>query len=163
MTRAGGWRQSRRRNDRGQVAGIETLAFGVLVFVIGTLIATNAWSIVTTRTSGQAIAREYLRAYTDERSAPDALRAGRRTALLVADRRGVPAGRLTIDDPDRFGPCQMARVRVEIEVPLVRLPLLGEVGQTTVTIESDERIEPYRITTGPGGSESDGGGSCNTG
>ena len=36
----------RRRDERGQAAGVEAVPFGVLVFVTGTLLAVNVWSAV---------------------------------------------------------------------------------------------------------------------
>ena len=35
---------TRRRSDRGQVGGIEVLPFGLLVFVVGTLLVANVWA-----------------------------------------------------------------------------------------------------------------------
>jgi hypothetical protein len=34
-----------RGDDRGQVGGIEVLPFGLLVFVVGTLLVANAWAV----------------------------------------------------------------------------------------------------------------------
>jgi hypothetical protein len=69
---------TRGRNDRGQVAGVETLALGVLVFVAGLLIATNAWSVLTTRQIADSIAREYIRTYSEQPTRDAALSAARR-------------------------------------------------------------------------------------
>ena len=59
-------RSARCRGDAGQVGGIEALPFGLLVFVVGTLLIANAWAVVapwetaaapTTRTSTGASPR----------------------------------------------------------------------------------------------------------
>src|SRR5690606_2186473 len=38
-----------RRGERGQVAGIEALPFGLLIFVAGTLLVVNIWGVVDTK------------------------------------------------------------------------------------------------------------------
>jgi len=78
----------RPRSESGQVAGVETLAFGVLVFVAGMLVAVNAWAVVTSRASADAVARAYLRAYTEAPPAQASER-GRRAATFVAEARAI--------------------------------------------------------------------------
>ncbi len=36
----------RARGDAGQVGGFEAIPFGVLVFVLGALLITNAWAVI---------------------------------------------------------------------------------------------------------------------
>ncbi|MGZ4694068.1 MAG: hypothetical protein ACXWA3_10620, partial [Acidimicrobiales bacterium] len=52
-----------RRDDRGQLAGIEVLPFGVLVFVVGALLITNAWAVVDAKIAVDAASREAVRTY----------------------------------------------------------------------------------------------------
>jgi hypothetical protein len=126
------------------VAGVETLAFGVLVFVAGLLIATNVWSVVTTRQVADSIAREYLRAYTEQPTRSGARAAGERAADAVRASRRVDPERLSIEEPTAFAPCAPASVRVTISVPLARLPFIGSVGSTQVVASRRERIDAYR-------------------
>jgi hypothetical protein len=132
------------RDERGQVAGVETVVFGVLVFVAGLLIATNGWSVLTTRNATSSIAREYLRAYTRQTNEPAARRAGRSAAATVRDTERIRPARVAIVEPARFGPCVDASVTVTVQVPLARLPFLGEVGSTSVSVTRHERIDAYR-------------------
>ena len=63
---------------RGQVGGIEVLPFGLLTFVVGTLLVANAWGVVDAKLAVTSAAREAVRAYVE---APDQAS----TALAVAD------------------------------------------------------------------------------
>jgi hypothetical protein len=139
----------RRRDDRAQVAGVETVAIGVLVFVAGLLIATNAWSVLTTRQTADSIAREYIRAYTEQPTREAALSAARRAAEAVRASHRIDPARLTIDEPTTFAPCARAEVTVVMRVPLARLPFLGAVGGRDVTVTQRERIAPYRSGVEP--------------
>jgi hypothetical protein len=137
------------RDDRGQVAGVETLAIGVLVFVAGLLIATNAWSVLTTRQVADSIAREYVHTYAEQPTRVAALSAARRAAETVRASHQVDPARLTIDEPTTFEACERVAVRVVIHVPLARLPFIGAVGGVDVTVTQHQRIDPYRAGIDP--------------
>ncbi|MGV3758684.1 MAG: hypothetical protein ACO1PW_03960 [Actinomycetota bacterium] len=49
------------RGDRGQVAGIEAIPFGLLIFVLGGLLLANAWAVVDAKLATDAAAREAVR------------------------------------------------------------------------------------------------------
>ncbi len=53
------------------------LPFGVLIFVVGALLVTNAWGVVDAEIAADAAAREAVRTYVE---APDGDRRGRRRA-----------------------------------------------------------------------------------
>ena len=46
------------RGDAGMVGGIEVLPFGVLIFVVGSLLVANAWAVVDTKFMVTSAARE---------------------------------------------------------------------------------------------------------
>jgi hypothetical protein len=137
------------RDDRGQVAGVETVALGVLVFVVGLLIATNAWSVLTTRQAADSIAREYVHTYSEQSTRSAAVSAARQAAETVRSSHRIDPNRLSIDEPTSFAPCARVAVRVIIRVPLARLPFLGTVGGLDVTVTQRERIDPYRAGIEP--------------
>ena len=130
--------------DRAQAAGIETIPFGILVFVSVTLLIVNAWGVVTNQGAADAIAREYLRAYTaaDDREA--ALAAGEHVARLVADDRGLSAGRVHLTEPTAWGPCAIAQVTVTLDEPEIRAPFLGGFGTSELTVTHRDRIDAFR-------------------
>jgi hypothetical protein len=137
------------RDDRGQLAGIEALPFGLLIFVIGALLIANAWAVVDSKIAVDAAAREAVRAYVE---APDATVA--RTAAITAagdtiTGHGRLARRLTVDitheQGQPFARCVRVTVAVHYPVPALRLPWIGGLGHAfDVRGHHTERIDPYR-------------------
>lgn len=140
-----------RRSERAQMAGIESIPFGILVFVAGTLLIVNAWATVTTRTTATSIAREYLRAYTNAPSQPEAIEAGDRAARAVAAAHDIDSTQLRIERPVIWEPCGVAVVAVTITVPEIRAPFLGGFGSTEVRVQHRDRLDPYRVGLGSPG------------
>lgn len=141
-------RRTRRRfDDAGQVAGIEVLPFGFLVFVIGVLLLANAWAVVDAKLAVTSAAREAARSYVEsdgpdegaaaaQIAADDALR-GHRGATDDADLR------VELDGP--FARCTRATAEVHLEVPAVGLPFIGGFGRSfDVGARHSEIIDPYR-------------------
>lgn len=143
----GGWARAasvrRRRPEAGQAAGAETIPFGVLVFVAGTLVVVNAWAVVDTRTALDTAARDYLRAYTSAPTSAEGRAAGRVAAVESLAARTSSASTRITDPPEPFGPCRPATVRLEVEVPAMRVPFLGTLGTHTVSTTQTELVQPY--------------------
>jgi len=138
-------RRRLRRDERGQVGGIEGLVFGVLVFVFGTLVVANAWGVVDAKLATTSAAREAARAYVE---APSQAQAGRdaddaaREAIVAHGRKWE---RTTLPPVDGFGRCQRITIEVHYDVPLIAIPLLGQAGSgITVTSRHSEVVDPYR-------------------
>ncbi len=53
------------RDDRGQVAGIEAVPFGILIFVVGALLIANAWAVIDVKMAVTSAAREAARTYVE--------------------------------------------------------------------------------------------------
>ena len=135
--------------DRGQVGGIEVLPFGLLVFVIGTLLVANAWAVVdaearrhqrSTRSSAQ------LRRSRRQTHAVEAAEAAARSAITGHGRR---AGRTEVEITHAHGGayarCTRATVTVHHRVPALSLPFLGGYGDGfDVAASQSEIIDPYR-------------------
>jgi len=133
---------TRAQSDRGQAAGFEMWAIGILVFVCGTLLVAQAWATVNARQSAGQIAQQYLRAYSESSTRAEALDAGDRAAHAVADSRHVSTFRVT--PPSAFGRCQFVVVTADVTVPAVRIPYLGSWGAQSVTATRRELTDPYR-------------------
>ncbi|MFN8050553.1 MAG: hypothetical protein U0Q22_03885 [Acidimicrobiales bacterium] len=135
------------RSERGQVAGVETIPFAILVFVAGLLLVVNVWAVIDTRAAVDTAARDYLRAYTGAPDAATARARGRTAAEASLGERGR-SGRRTIVDPTApFGPCRPATVRITVEVPAVRAPFIGSIGTTTVESTQTELVQPWGDAT----------------
>jgi hypothetical protein len=148
----------RRRGDGGQVGGIEVLPFGLLVFVVGTLLVANAWAVVDAKLAVDAAAREAARHFVEadvpaaddfgdaeagaRRAGYEALVAhGREEARSSVELTGLesPAGQAG------FTRCARATFTASYEVPVVRLPWIGGFGSgLDVTSHHSELIDPYR-------------------
>lgn len=138
-----------RGDERGQ-AGVETIPFGVLVFVSGMLLVVNVWSVVDARMTVDSAARDYLRAYTNAARADSARTEGMEAASQTVTARGRHGDKLTVTAPtDVFGPCRAATVTVHLEVPAIRLPFLGSIGTTDVSATETELVAPYGSAIGP--------------
>lgn len=151
--------------EDGLTAGAEALVFGVLVFVIGSIIALNGWAVLDANFAVSAAAREATRTIVESGAAsrveavgglPDGRVLGPVHDVAAAAMVGHgkdPAGldvRL-LDDPWPVGggpaPARCARVTVQVSyaVPGISLPIVGgwrtpirAVGQHT------EVIDPFR-------------------
>lgn len=131
--------------EGGFVAGLEALAFGVLIFVLGTLVIVNAWAVVDAKFAASAAAREAVRAAVE---APDLDQQGplaRAAAAQALDGHGIADDAEV--EPLRVGltRCQEVAYRVRIEVPALILPGLTErIAPFVVVAEHREVVDPYR-------------------
>lgn len=139
--------------DRGQVAGIETLALGLLTFVVGGLLAANAWAVVDARMAVSAAAREAARTYVE---APDGATAARRAdevarVTLAGRGRGAEEAEVAVTG----GPwrrCARVMVTVRYPVPVLTLPFVGGYGRAFEAAGThSELIDPYRAGLPAGG------------
>ncbi len=139
------------RGDRGQVAGIEVLPFGLLIFIAGALLLTNIWGVVDAKFATDAAAREATRYVVESARGdvdPATIRAG------AAD-----IARQTLDDHGRSGPadveispdaaaltrCQRIQVTVSTQVPAIRIPFIGGFGEPfDIVATHSELIDPTR-------------------
>lgn len=155
ITTAGGGR-SARADDRGQMGGVEALPFGVLVFVIGTLLVVNAWAVVDARMATDAAAREATRAFVE---APVTDRSGTGAASAAAVTAGREALAAHGRDPSRaqveltglqspsggFERCARVTFTVTYEVPALTLPWIGGFGDGfDVASSHSELVDPFR-------------------
>ncbi len=132
-------------DDRGAVGGLEMLPFGFLVFVVGSLIIMNAWTVVDSWMAVSTASREGGRVFVE--SAPDeAWPAARarieevmteygRSERLVAP--SAPAG--------AYERCASVTITVAYDMAFINMPFVGGFGSLT-RIESThtERIDPWR-------------------
>ncbi len=140
--------RQRRVDERGAIGGVEGLAFGVLVFVFGTLIIVNAWGVVDAKMATAAAAREAARAYVESDTAASAEQHSVAAATDVMRGHGRVVDAVTIDAAvagDSFRRCQPITASVSTKVPRVPLPLLQRSGgDYTVTSTHSEVVDPYR-------------------
>lgn len=131
------------RDERG-TGGVEALAFGVLLFVFGTLVVATAWGAIDARLATDAAAREAARAYVESSSQFVAADEARQAATQTLRGHKRQLTGLNIASSS-FSRCAPVVVSVQTKVPRVSLPLLGQPGGSyTISAEHTEVVDPYR-------------------
>lgn len=134
------------KGEEGFAGGLEGLVFGMLIFVVGTLLVANAWGVVDTKLAADAAARQAARTFVE---APNAAVAGP-AAQAAADQTLVGYGRT----PSRavvtlvagsFARCERITIEVRYAAPLIDLPIIGRLGSGgSVRARHSEIVDPYR-------------------
>lgn len=140
--------QRRACGDAGQVGGIEALPFGLLLFVVGTLLIANAWAVVDAKFATDAAAREAARTFVEGTDTSAALADAERAARASVAGHGRDPERATIrplGDPVLVR-CERATFEVVYEVPALSLPLIGGYGTAPFRVRSahSELVDPFR-------------------
>ena len=136
----------RARGEAGQVGGLEAMVFGVLVFVVGTLIVANAWGVIDAKLAAGAAAREAARAFVEAPAAGDAESLARKAADDAMAGHGRDPARMTVRVVSgAFARCARVTVEVRYPVPLLALPWIGHAGTGfTAAARYSEVVDPYR-------------------
>ena len=136
------------QGDAGQVGGIEALSFGLLIFVIGTLLIANAWAVVDAKFATDAAAREATRTFVESDDPATATAAAIAAGNAVIEGHGRDPHRALIAP---VGPAQLQRcARVDFEavyeVPAISLPFIGGYGKAPFRVRSTHRelVDPFR-------------------
>lgn len=140
---------TRRRGggDRGQVGGIEVMAFGLLVFVAGALLIANAWAVVDAKFATDAGAQQAARAYAEAVDASGATAGAVAAGLAAIEGHGRDPARAVVEPVDgtRFERCARATFRAEYEVPALTIPFIGGFGGGfRVVSVASELVDPFR-------------------
>jgi anti-sigma-K factor RskA len=133
-------------DERGQLGGIEGVAFGVLVFVIGTLIIANAWAAIDAKLAAASAAREAARAYVESTDPAVADEAAHDAAAEALAGYGRDPNRMVVKhDAGTLGRCDRVTFTVEYPVTLGAIPLVGRPAKTFVAASRhSELVDPYR-------------------
>lgn len=140
--KARGWRALESGSSIVEFAVLGTLVFGVLLQVVVLFGVLHRATLATS-----AAARELGRTVVLADSADDASRRGSVVVEQAARNHGLAAGSLRpqVDGPFERG--QMLRVTVSTDVPLVRVPFIGEVWPSlSVSVAATHvvRVDRYR-------------------
>jgi hypothetical protein len=136
------------RGDRGQVGGIEALPFGLLIFVVGSLLIANAWAVVDAKFATDAAAREAVRSFVEADDPSVAVEEARAAGLAAIEGHGRDPERATVRPAGTVRLERCARVTFEViyEVPSLTLPLIGGYGRAPFRVRSthSELVDPFR-------------------
>lgn len=147
-----GW-PALRRDEAGQMAGAETVAFGVLVFVVGVLLVANAWGVIDAKLAVASAAREATRAYVEAPATADPMARADAAAREALRGAGRDPGRLRLTPLEAdFTRCSAVRFEAAYDVPTIRIPLIGAFGPGfTARARHAEVVDPYRSGIPRGG------------
>ena len=142
----------RLRDERGVVGGADMLVFGFLIFVVGSLLIVNAWTVVDSWLAVSAASREGARVFVE--AGPDEAVARSRTRVLeVMDDYGR-GDRASAPHPEyaAFERCALVTVHAQYEMAFIHLPFIGSFGAlSTIDATHTERIDPFRSGDFEGG------------
>ena len=132
-------------DQRGQAGGLEGLVFGLLLFVVGTLVITSVWGAVDAKFAAAQAAREAARAYVE--SGGDSVTAdaaARRAAMATLTGHHRVSG-ADVALSGNYGRCALVTYRVTVPVRVVIVPFIqrSAKGFRMSSVHS-ERVDPYR-------------------
>ncbi len=141
-----GRRRLARGDEAGQVAGIEAVPFGLLVFVVAVLLVVNAWAVIDAKMTVASAAREATRAYVEAPADSDPGALARDAAAEAVRGGGRDPGRLDLTaESDGFTRCQQVTFAASYPVPAITLPWIGGFGHGfTATAHHSEVVDPLR-------------------
>lgn len=145
-------RSLRSRDESGQMAGMETLPLGLLVFVVAVLLVANAWAVIDAKVAVSAAAREATRAYVEAPAGSDPVQLAEEAARRAFEGAGRDAARLELVPLEgRFTRCHRVRFEARYQVAAVSVPWVGGYGRGfTASARHTELVDPFR-TGVPGG------------
>ena len=140
-------------DERGQIGGIEAMAFGVLVLVLGMLGAASAWAVVDTKVAATSAAREAARAYVESDGSAAGWDAAADRGREAFAGHGRDPARVELPRPDGgFTRCGPVTVTASSAVHLPRLPGVRALARrVTVRASHTEVVDPYRSGLGRAG------------
>ena len=142
-------------DDRGQVAGVESLPLGVLLFVLGALLVANAWAVVDAKMAVTSAAREAARTFVEADDLDGARLAAAHAAREAVRAYGRNPDRLVLaggDEPDALARCHVVTFTASYQVPAISLPLIGGFGDGFLVHASHtEIVDAFRDRADDGG------------
>lgn len=129
------------REEDGFVGGFEALPFGLLVFVVGTLLLVNAWAVIDGNLAASAAAREAVRTYVETID----VEAAELAAVSAIEGHGKDLARAEVHWLERSTErCRPATVEVSYRVPGIVLPWVTGFGTITTKASHTEIVDPWR-------------------
>ena len=121
------------------------LAFGVLVFIVGSLMILSAWQVVDAKFAAASAAREATRAYVESTEPSQARRRATQVALEALQSHGLSTAHLRgVSLEGSLERCARVRTEVTYRVPALVLPWIDGIGTVDVRADHSEIVDPLR-------------------
>jgi hypothetical protein len=135
-------------DEEGFAGGAEALVFGVLIFVLGTLLVVNAWAVIDAKFAASAAAREAVRATVKAQVGEDLSSVARGAAAEALAAHGISPDRpwtLETLGVETLQRCEEVAVEIRLYVPALVLPGIDR-RRTGFDVSATHRelIDPYR-------------------
>ena len=136
-------------DQAGFVAGLEALAFGVLIFAIGTLIVLNGWAVVDAKFASNAAAREAVRAVVEAPAGTptsDLHQRATGAAHQAFAAHGHEPGRVDVtpEGPLTLERCAEISIATSVQVSSVIVPGVMETPEWNVSSRYQQVVDPFR-------------------
>lgn len=134
-----------RPDEGGFAGGLEGLVFGLLLFVVGTLLVATVWSAVDTKLAVTEAARQAARSYVEAPDAALAVMTARDAADASLRGYGRQPSRGQVElVGGRFSRCDRVTIAVRYPAPVVVLPFVGRVGTAGwISATHSELVDPF--------------------
>ena len=125
---------------------MEVIPFGVLTFVVGTLLVANAWAVIDAKMAVSSAVREATRAFVEAPVDGDALALADAAARSAIQGAGRDQRQLVLTPVEAvFARCETVRFRASYQIPAIRVPWVGGFGSGfTASAVHAEVVDPYR-------------------
>ena len=134
-----------RQDEAGQLGGLEALVFGILIFILGTLVIVNAWAVIDVKMQLAGAARDGVRAFAQAGPTSDPMAVATAAARTVMVDQGRDPSRMTVIGSGSLARCARVALKVSYRVPLITVPLLGGFGYGfTASARDSQMVDPYR-------------------
>jgi hypothetical protein len=135
-------------DEEGFAGGAEALVFGVLVFVIGTLLVVNAWAVIDAKFAASAAAREAVRAAVKSELGSELSGVAHGAAAEALAAHGITSDRpwtLEALGAQALHRCEEVAFEVRLHVPALVLPGIDR-RRTGFDVSATHRelVDPYR-------------------
>ncbi|HZU71727.1 MAG TPA: hypothetical protein VE990_03050 [Acidimicrobiales bacterium] len=131
--------------DAGQVAGVEMLFFGALIFVVGILVVANAWGVLDAKLVAGDAAREAAWAFVQAGSQSAASAAALDAADQAVSAHGRDPSHLSLQIDGTLARCHRVVAQASYRTVLISLPWVGALaGSFTASARHSELVDPYR-------------------
>jgi hypothetical protein len=125
---------------------MEAIPFGLLTFVVGTLLIANAWAVVDAKMAVSAAAREATRAFVEAPVGGDPVALADAAARAAIQAGGRDPQQLVLTRLEgTFARCETVRFQASYRIPAIHVPWVGGFGSGfTATARYAEVVDPYR-------------------
>jgi len=155
---AGGWRWGAAgaqggKGEAGFAGGLDGLVFGLLLFVVGTVLVAGAWGVLDTSFALDAAARQAVEAYVAAPDAPEAASDARAAAASSLEGYGRSPAEMTMQVIGAFARCRRVTVVLRYPTPSLQVPFVGPLSAGgVVSARRSEIVDPF--LSGPAGRSS---------